>query len=117
MKALFWSDEINQTHWTMLKSALLILSLLPVSHILLQLWQGTEGASQIVVGFVAVTALSSLTILGFISALFITVLKLKHNEVFTLLEQRIMQIYRYFPMFLLTVMLSYLSFDFAQHLL
>lgn len=117
MKALFWSDEINQTHWTMLKSALLILSLLPVSHLLLQLWQGAEGASQIVIGFVAVTVLSSLTILGFISALLITVLQLKNSEVFTLLEQRIMQAYRYFPMLLLSLMLSYLSLDFASHLL
>ncbi|WP_353170130.1 hypothetical protein [Acinetobacter rudis] len=114
MKALFWSDEINQTHWTMLKSALLILSLLPVSHMLLQLWQGTEGASQIVVGFVAVTVLSSLTILGFISALLVTVLQLKHSEIFSVIEQRIVQIYRYFPMLLLTAMLSYLSFDFAS---
>lgn len=116
MKALFWSDEINQTHWTMLKSALLILSLLPVSHVLLQLWLEAEGASQIMIGFVAISLFSALSILGFISALLITVLKLKQTALFTVSEQRIMQLYRYVPMFLLLVMMSYLTVDIGRHI-
>ena len=32
MKALILSDEINQFHWSMLKSVLLVLSILPASQ-------------------------------------------------------------------------------------
>ena len=37
MKALILSDEISIFHWSMLKSVLLILSLLPVSQVFLNL--------------------------------------------------------------------------------
>ena len=53
MKALFISNEINQFHWAMLKSVLLVLSILPVSQGILHLWQSTEGSSQIMVEPVA----------------------------------------------------------------
>ncbi|ENW31402.1 hypothetical protein F924_00245 [Acinetobacter lwoffii ATCC 9957 = CIP 70.31] len=32
MKALILGDEINQFHWSMLKSVLLVLSMLPISQ-------------------------------------------------------------------------------------
>lgn len=32
MRALFLSDDVNQFHWSVLKSVLLILSLLPISQ-------------------------------------------------------------------------------------
>lgn len=109
MKALFLSDEINQTHWGMLKSALLILSLLPICQLLLQLWQGTIGESKIVVGFMAISTFSALTIVAFISALLASVLQLKHQSEMTRFEQRILQVYRYVPMLLLTCMICYLT--------
>ena len=51
MKALMIADEIGQFHWAMLKSVLLILSLLPMSQGILTLWHATEGSSHIMVGF------------------------------------------------------------------
>ncbi|WP_445114781.1 hypothetical protein [Acinetobacter sp. WZC-1] len=108
MKALGLSDEINQFHWTMLKSVLLILSLLPASHFFLNLWQSTHAASQIVVGFLALSMFSALAILSFYSALNATVLNLKY-EFSSLLEQQIVRVYGYVPMLFLMAMMSYLA--------
>ena len=47
MKALILSDEINQFHWSMLKSVLLVLSILPASQGILHLWQTTEAAARL----------------------------------------------------------------------
>ena len=51
MKTLIVMDEINQFHWSMLKAVLWVFSLLPVSQGLWQVWQMTEGSSQIMLGF------------------------------------------------------------------
>ena len=69
MKALILSDEINQFHWAMLKSVLLILSLLPISQGILHVWNSTEGSSQIMVGFFAISLMSTWLALSFWSAL------------------------------------------------
>lgn len=108
MKALLLSDEINQFHWTVLKSVLLILSLLPVSHFLLELWQTTDGSSQIMVGFMSISVFSALSIISFYSSLKATVLKfvsLEHSD----FEARVVQLYRYVPMLSLMTMISYLT--------
>lgn len=106
MKAFIIADEINQFHWTMLKSVLLILSLLPISQAVLTVWNTTEGSSQIVVGFFALSVFSTLFVLCFWSALKATVLTLQqHNSA---LEQQMIQIYRYMPMLFLAAMLCYL---------
>lgn len=107
MKALFLSDEINQFHASMLKSVLLIIALLPAAHALHQLWQNTEGSSQIIVGFVSISLFSALSILGFICALWALSLKLKSQT--TALERRVVQVYRYVPMLFLMSMMSYLA--------
>lgn len=107
MKALIISDEINQFHGVMLKSVLLILSLLPMSQGILTLWNATEGSSQIMVGFFAISVLSALFILCFWSALKATVLNLKQQQT-SALEHMVVKIYRYIPMLFLTVMVSYL---------
>lgn len=107
MKAFIISDEINQFHWVMLKSVLLILSLLPMSQGILTLWNATEGSSQIMVGFFAISVLSALFILCFWSALKATVLNLKQQQT-SALEHMVVKIYRYIPMLFLTVMVSYL---------
>ena len=73
MKAFFMLDELNQFHWTMLKSVLFILSLLPISEGALSLWQTTEGSSQIMIGFFALSMLSAWFVLCFLSALKTTV--------------------------------------------
>lgn len=107
MKAFIISDEINQFHWAMLKSVLLILSLLPISQGILNLWNATEGSSQIMVGFFAISLFSALFVLCFWSALKATVLKLKQEQS-SVLEQSIVSIYRYIPMLFLVSMISYL---------
>ena len=107
MKAFIISDEINQFHWAMLKSVLLILSLLPISQGILNLWNATEGSSQIMVGFFAISLFSALFVLCFWSALKATVLRLKQEQS-SVLEQSIVSIYRYIPMLLLASMISYL---------
>ncbi|MFH7765615.1 hypothetical protein [Acinetobacter sp. BSP-28] len=107
MKALIVSDEINQFHWAMLKSVLLILSLLPISQGILSLWNATEGSSQIMVGFFAISVFSALFVLCFWSALKATVLNLKQQQS-SALEQGVVKVYRYTPMLFLAAMMSYL---------
>lgn len=109
MKALFFADEINQFHWAMLKSILLILSLLPISQGILAIWQMSDASSQIMVGFVALSLFSALLILSFYSALKATVLKVVIDEKISDVEQTVVSIYRYVPMLSLAAMLSYLT--------
>mgnify|MGYP000861001797 FL=1 len=111
MKALILTDEINQFHWAMLKSVLLILSLLPVSQGIMHLWLNTEGSSQIMVGFFAISLMSSMLALSFWSALQATVAKLK-QEHSTIVEKAVVNFYRYVPMLSLAGMLSYLALQF-----
>ena len=108
MKALLLSDEINQFHWSMLKSVLLILSLLPMSQFFIALWQMTDGGSQIVVGFMAISLFSTITIVSFYHALQATVMRLQQQQC-SRFEQSLVKIYRYVPMLSLTVMMSYLA--------
>lgn len=113
MKALLLSDQINHFHWSMLKSVLLVLSLLPLSHFFMQLWASTEGSSQIVVGFMAISVFSACAILSFYSALKATLQQLHdHNQDSSALEQGLVKAYRYVPMVSLTVMMSYLATQF-----
>lgn len=107
MKALILSDEINQFHWAMLKSILLILSLLPMAQGILTLWNATEGSSQIMVGFFALSVFSAMSVLCFWSALQATVLKLKQPQI-SAREHVVVKMYGYIPMLFLASMLSYL---------
>lgn len=107
MKALILSDEVNQFHWTILKSVVLVLALLPLSQFFMDLWQATEGSSQIMVGFMAISMFSAFAIISFYSALNASVMHLEQET--SVLEQRLVQIYRYMPMMSLTVMMSYLA--------
>ncbi|MCW8039548.1 MULTISPECIES: hypothetical protein [Acinetobacter] len=111
MKALILEDEISQFHWAMLKSVLLVLSILPVSQGILHLWQSTEGSSQIMVGFFAISMMSSLLVLSFWSALQATVAKLKQDQQ-SVFENTVVQMYRYVPMLSLAAMISYIAVQF-----
>lgn len=107
MKAMILSDEINQFHWAMLKSVFLVLSLLPVSQGMLHLWHNTEGSSQIMVGFFAISLMSSLLVLSFYSALKASHLHVDADEP-SALEQTMVRLYRHLPLVSLASMLSYL---------
>ena len=111
MKALLLSDEISQFHWAMLKSVLLILSLLPISQFFINLWQSADATSQIIIGFMAMSVFSALMIISFYNALNLTVVQLK-TEFSSLLEQQLVKVYRYVPMLSLAAMLSYLVTQF-----
>ncbi|OTG67525.1 hypothetical protein [Acinetobacter silvestris] len=108
MKALLLSDEINQFHWAMLKSVLLVLSLLPLSQFFLNLLQGIDASSQIILGFLAISIFTAFTIISFYSALSATIIQINQPSA-SVFEQQIMRIYRYLPMLCLTVMVSYLA--------
>lgn len=107
MKALLIADEINLFHWSMLKSILLVLSLLPASQMLLGIWNATEGSSQIMVGFFMLSMMSSLLVLSFYSALQASVQNLHHEDA-SQFEISLVKIYRCLPMVSLAAMLSYL---------
>ena len=107
MKALTLLDEMSQFHWSMLKSVLLILGMLPVAQGVLSVWQSTEGSSQIVVGFFAISLFSTWAVLSFWSALKATVLILDQVQI-TAFEQKVVMFYRYTPMLFLAGMVSYL---------
>lgn len=108
MKALFLSDEINQFHWSMLKSVLLILSLLPLSQLFLSVWQDLDASSQIVMGFIGVSVFSALSIVSFFNALHATVSKFDFDELSSS-DILLIKMYRYVPMLVLAGMLSYLA--------
>lgn len=108
MKALFFSDEINQFHWSMLKSVLLILSLLPMSQLFLTVWQDLDASSQIMMGFVGMSVFSALAIISFYRALNATVSKL-NIEHLSKFDGILVKIYSYMPMLFLAGMLSYLA--------
>ena len=107
MKAFFMLDELNQFHWTMLKSVLFILSLLPISEGALSLWQTTEGSSQIMIGFFALSMLSAWFVLCFLSALKTT--EWDNQEMISKYEQLLFKAYRYIPMLFLSSLVAYLS--------
>ncbi|OJU83253.1 MAG: hypothetical protein BGN93_10285 [Acinetobacter sp. 39-4] len=107
MKAFFMLDELNQFHWTMLKSVLLILILLPITEGALSLWQATEGSSQIMIGFFALSMLSARLVLCFLSALKTTVWN--NDETISQYEQLMFKAYRYIPMLFLSCLVAYLS--------
>ena len=107
MKAFFMLDELSQFHWTMLKSVLFILSLLPISEGALSLWQTTEGSSQIMIGFFALSMLSAWFVLCFLSALKTTVWD--NQEMISKYEQLLFKAYRYIPMLFLSSLVAYLS--------
>ncbi len=111
MKAVILSDEIHQFHWSMLKSVLLVLSILPLSQAILHVWQTTEGSSQIMVGFFALSMMSSLFVLCFWSALKATILHIQ-QEGTSAFEQSIVRMYRYVPMLSFAAMLSYIATQF-----
>ena len=108
MKALLLFDDLNQYHWSMLKSVLLILSLLPISHFFIHIWQSADINSQIMIGFMALSVFSALFIICFYMALQMTHQSLK-VELKSHAEQWIVKLYRYVPMLSLACMVSYLA--------
>lgn len=107
MKSLILSDEISLFHWTMLKSVLMVLSLLPMSELFMNLWNSTDANSQIMVGFMGISIFTALSIISFCGALKATVLNLV--EVNNTFEAMMVKIYRYIPMLSLLSMMSYLA--------
>ncbi|CAM0591716.1 hypothetical protein A1C50_RS04335 [Acinetobacter baumannii] len=107
MKAFLVLDELNQFHWAMLKSVLLILALLPIAEVSLKLWLSTEGSSQIMIGFFALSIVSAWLMVSFFTALKTSVLQTK--QMYSKYEQLLFKAYRYVPMVFLSSLVAYLS--------
>ena len=111
MKAFVLSDEITQFHWAMLKSVLLILTILPLMNGAVTLWQHTEGSSQIMIGFFALSVMSAWLVVCFMTALKATLWQVQTQH--SAMEQKIFQAYRYVPMLFLSSLVAYLASQFA----
>lgn len=107
MKAFLILDELTQFHWVMLKSVLLILGLLPIAEVSLKLWMSTEGSSQIMIGFFALSIVSAWLMVSFFAALKASVWQAK--QISTQYEQLLFKAYRYVPMVFLSSLVAYLS--------
>ena len=107
MKAFLVLDELNQFHWAMLKSVLLILALLPIADVSLKLWLSTEGSSQIMIGFFALSIVSAWLMVSFFTALKTSVWQTK--QMVSKYEQLLFKAYRYVPMVFLSSLVAYLS--------
>ena len=107
MKAFLVLDELNQFHWAMLKSVLLILALLPIAEVSLKLWLSTEGSSQIMIGFFALSIVSAWLMVSFFTALKTSVWQTK--QMASKYEQLLFNDYRYVPMVFLSSLVAYLS--------
>ncbi|EJB8431739.1 hypothetical protein KTJ06_04150 [Acinetobacter baumannii] len=107
MKAFLVLDELNQFHWAMLKSVLLILALLPIAEVSLKLWLSTEGSSQIMIGFFALSIVSAWLMVSFFTALKTSVWQTK--QMASKYEQLLFNAYRYVPMVFLSSLVAYLS--------
>ncbi|MFE1633959.1 hypothetical protein ACFMJW_13645 [Acinetobacter baumannii] len=107
MKAFLVLDELNQFHWAMLKSVLLILALLPIAEVSLKLWLSTEGSSQIMIGFFALSIVSAWLMVSFFTALKTSVWQTK--QMASKYEQLLFKAYRYAPMVFLSSLVAYLS--------
>ncbi|NUG23887.1 hypothetical protein [Acinetobacter lactucae] len=107
MKAFLILDELTQFHWVMLKSVLLILGLLPIAEVFLKLWLSTEGSSQIMIGFFALSIVSAWLMVSFFTALKASVWQVK--QISTKYEQLLFKAYRYVPMVFLSSLVAYLS--------
>lgn len=68
MTSFIFSEATYRIHRALLKSILLTLILLPLTAQLDQLWKKTEGISQIILGFFALTLLSALLSVCFYTA-------------------------------------------------
>ena len=107
MKAFLVLDELNQFHWAMLKSVLLILALLPIAEVSLKLWLSTEGSSHIMIGFFALSIVSAWLMVSFFTALKTSVWQTK--QMVSKYEQLLFKAYRYVPMVFLSSLVAYLS--------
>lgn len=106
MRSLLMSDSLNQLHWTMLKSILVILALIPISNTLVGLLATAEGSSQIMIGFFTLSMMSASCILAFIAALKSTVIECDLVE--TKAQKAMFKVYRQIPMVFFVSILMYL---------
>ena len=106
MRAFLMTDQLNQLHWGMLRSVLIILALLPMSQFLFDLLSNAEGSSQIMIGFFTISVMSASCILAFITALKSTVSECEFVE--NKIQEVMFKVYRQMPMVFFVSILMYL---------
>lgn len=114
MKAFLVLDELHHFHWALLKSVLLILSLLPMSQAAFSLWQSSVGSSQIMIAFFALSVLSAWLVLCFLSALKSSVWHC--HALSSNVEQVLFKVYRTIPMLCLASLVAYLVLQWSLYL-
>ncbi|MGI3303857.1 hypothetical protein ACRVDE_00005 [Acinetobacter baumannii] len=90
-------------------SLLIIIWLLKLSHLMFEfaLWLSTEGSSQIMIGFFALSIVSAWLMVSFFTALKTSVWQTK--QMASKYEQLLFKAYRYVPMVFLSSLVAYLS--------
>ncbi|KHV69834.2 hypothetical protein RR16_12930 [Acinetobacter baumannii] len=89
---------------------LIIIWLLKLSHLMFEfakLWLSTEGSSQIMIGFFALSIVSAWLMVSFFTALKTSVWQTK--QMASKYEQLLFKAYRYVPMVFLSSLVAYLS--------
>jgi hypothetical protein len=100
MRALFLPDEVMRLHWAVLKSVLMILLVIPLSHTLLQIVDTVEDSAKIMVLFFAISLISSSIILAFAVALRMTIWQVMLDM--NAAQRLLVKVYRQVPMLFFT---------------
>ena len=96
MRTCFGLDELSRFHWMVIKTVLMIVSIVSISHGLTTFMLNVEGSSQIVFGFFVLSICSAGIVLAFASALQVTVRTAQIDM--TPIQQLLLKCYRQVPM-------------------
>ncbi|WP_375554375.1 hypothetical protein [Acinetobacter baumannii] len=91
----------------LLKLSHLMFEFAPIAEVSLKLWLSTEGSSQIMIGFFALSIVSAWLMVSFFTALKTSVWQTK--QMASKYEQLLFKAYRYVPMVFLSSLVAYLS--------
>ncbi len=89
-------DRVNHLHWKMIKVNLMILASFAISLFWLDLLQGAQGSSQIVIGFFALTFIIASNLVALLMALQVSTWHVNLRQ--TAVEQGLFKVYRQVPM-------------------
>ncbi len=89
-------DKVNHLHWKMIKVNLMILSSFAISLFWIDLLQGAEGSSQIVIGFFALSFIIASGLVVIWMALQVATWQVSFTQ--NKIEQCVFNLYRQVPM-------------------
>ncbi len=89
-------DKVNHLHWKMIKVNLVILTSFAISLFWIDLLQGAEGSSQIVIGFFALSFIFASGLVALLIALQVSTWQVNCSQ--SVFEQWLFKFYRQVPM-------------------